>query len=549
MIKQLLIKNYALIENISFQLKSGFSVVSGETGAGKSIMLDAISLLCGKRADKSSLFNKDNKCVIEGVFIFESENKNLFELKNLDFDIETIIRREIAINGKSRAFINDTPVSLSDLKEITSQVVEIYAQHQSILLKEEKKQLQIIDSFAKNDELKKDYLLKYSQYNTLLREIKNFEIQGKISNSEIDFITFQIKELEESFLKENEKEELEESLKILENAEDITEVLNVSDQLLNSENSVLSFLSEIEAQLNKINNFSSEISLIAERISSVRIELDDIQSEIKSINSLVEVNPHQLSECNNRLNQLNTLLLKHKKNDVSELIVVLSEFKDKVKISYAFDKLISEKEEELKIKKDLLIKSSFNLRKSRLKSIPIFSDLLVSNLKKLGIKDAKFEIDLTEKEDFSISGNDLINFLFSANRGSNLNSISKVASGGELSRLMLSISYLCSDNNKVNCLIFDEIDSGVSGEIADLMAEMMLKMSENCQIISITHLPQIASKSDSHLLVYKEVVNNSTISKIKELKTEERISEIAKMLSGKKVSESAIENAKQLLNL
>ena len=228
---------------------------------------------------------------------------------------------------------------------------------------------------------------------------------------------------------------------------------------------------------------------------------------------------------------------------------MLSEFKDKVKISYAFDKLISEKEEELKIKKDLLIKSSFNLRKSRLKSIPIFSDLLVSNLKKLGIKDAKFEIDLTEKEDFSISGNDLINFLFSANRGSNLNSISKVASGGELSRLMLSISYLCSDNNKVNCLIFDEIDSGVSGEIADLMAEMMLKMSENCQIISITHLPQIASKSDSHLLVYKDVVNNSTISKIKELKTEERISEIAKMLSGKKVSESAIENAKQLLNL
>ena len=397
--------------------------------------------------------------------------------------------------------------------------------------------------------MKKDYLLKYSQYNTLLREIKNYEIQGKISSSEIDFIAFQIKELEESFLKENEKEELEESLKILENAEDITEVLNVSDQLLNSENSVLSFLSEIEAQLNKINNFSSEISLIAERISSVRIELDDIQSEIKSINSLVEVNPHQLSECNNRLNQLNTLLLKHKKNDVSELILVLSEFKDKVKISYAFDKLISEKEEELKVKKDLLIKSSFNLRKSRLKSIPMFSDLLVSNLKKLGIKDAKFEIDLTEKEDFSISGNDLINFLFSANRGSNLNSISKVASGGELSRLMLSISYLCSDNNKVNCLIFDEIDSGVSGEIADLMAEMMLKMSENCQIISITHLPQIASKSDSHLLVYKEVVNNSTISKIKELKTEERISEIAKMLSGKKVSKSAIENAKQLLNL
>jgi len=549
MIKHLFIKNYALIENISFQLKSGFSAVSGETGAGKSIMLDAISLLCGKRADKSSLFNTENKCVIEGVFIFPIENKSLFKQKNLDFEIETIIRREITIKGKSRSFINDTPVSLSDLKEITSNIIEIYAQHQSISLKEESKQLQIIDDFAVNNDCKNDYLKIYSEYNNLLRDIKNFENKGRISDSELDFVNYQIQELEDSFLEKDEKKELEDSLKLLENAEQIKEVLYFADQILTSENSVLSFLSEIKSQLNKISSFSPEISRVSERISSVSIELDDLQSEIKNIKDSVDLDPQKLQEHNSRLNQLNSLLIKHKKNEVSELIEILNQFKEKVNISSAFDKLISQKNEELDLKHILLQKSASNLRKSRLNAIPKFKRELINNLNNLGIKEAQFEVELSEREEFSNSGKDEINFLYSANIGSELSDISKVASGGELARVMISISYLCSDNNSVKCIIFDEIDSGVSGKIADLMSAMMIRMSKNCQIISITHIPQIASKSDTHLLVYKQINNGKTISKIKELKREERIDEIAKMLSGKKVSESAIKNAKELLNL
>ena len=548
MINKLLIKNYALIKNLEVEFDRGFTVISGETGSGKSIMLDAISLLMGKRSDRGSLYDKEKKCILE-IEIEIDKNKEIFFTKNdLDFDEKTIIRREISYSGKSRSFINDTPVSLSVLNDVVSSSLEIYSQNQSISLKSEDKQLELLDNLASSEDLISNYKVVYNKYNKLKNEIENIQKGNKLSDSELEFLNFQIEELFQSKLKKGEKEELESQFIILENASSIIEKLSESFQSLSEENGVNSKISEIENDLQKLSDFSDNLNDLVERISSVRIELSDIELEINLLSNSVDNNPESLTVVSNRLDHLNSLLVKHRKLSISELIVLLEEMNLKVQSSSDFEKIIKKKNKELNVcEKELQIHSDI-LTENRKSVAASFKNNVEIHLKKLGIKSPLFNVEITELKSFTSLGKDRVQFLFSANKGSLPLEIHKVASGGELSRLMLCFSYLLSEFNDLSCLIFDEIDTGVSGEIADLMSEMMRSMSENRQVLSVTHLPQIASKADIHFKVFKSESIRRTTSEIIKLNMEGRIEEIAKMLSGKKITKTSISNAKELLS-
>ena len=548
MINKLLIKNYALIKNLEVEFDRGFTVISGETGSGKSIMLDAISLLMGKRSDRGSLYDKEKKCILE-IEIEIDKNKEIFFTKNdLDFDEKTIIRREISYSGKSRSFINDTPVSLSVLNDVVSSSLEIYSQNQSISLKSEDKQLELLDNLASSEDLISNYKVVYNKYNKLKNEIENIQKGNKLSDSELEFLNFQIEELFQSKLKKGEKEELESQFIILENASNIIEKLSESFQSLSEENGVNSKISEIENDLQKLSVFSHNLNDLVERISSVRIELSDIELEINLLSNSVDNNPESLTMVSNRLDHLNSLLVKHRKLSISELIVLLEEMNLKVQSSSDFEKIIKKKNKELNVcEKELQIHSDI-LTENRKSVAASFKNNVEIHLKKLGIKSPLFNVEITELKSFTSLGKDRVQFLFSANKGSLPLEIHKVASGGELSRLMLCFSYLLSEFNDLSCLIFDEIDTGVSGEIADLMSEMMRSMSENRQVLSVTHLPQIASKADIHFKVFKSESIRRTTSEIIKLNMEGRIEEIAKMLSGKKITKTSINNAKELLS-
>ena len=548
MIQKLLIKNFALIENLQVDFTEGFIVLSGETGAGKSIILDAISLLSGKRSDRESLFDKDKKCILESQLNLEDDKEYLFKKHNLDFESETIIRREISPNGKSRSFVNDTPVSLSVLSEIVSSNLEIYSQNQSISLKSEEKQLNLIDKLSDSDGLLNKYQTLFADYNKLKSEINQIKNGKRLSGSELDYLNFQIDELEKSGLRKGEKEELEVEYNILEHSTSIIENLSKSYNLMSEDNGINSKLSEIEIDLSKISSFSENLSNLHDRITSIRIELQDLESEIHKQSESVDVNSDSLKVVSERLDYLNTLLVKHRKSEISELLEILNEMQLKKSASSDFDKIIKEKEKEFFLKETKLKEVSDKLRLKRKSICNSFQTNVETHLKKLGIKSPIFRVEITEKDTFTISGKDNVKFLFSANKGTEVSEIHKVASGGELSRLMLCFSYLVSEFDALSSIIFDEIDTGVSGEVANLMSEMMLSMSKKRQIISVTHLPQIASKANTHFKVFKSEKNNRTISEIKRLAQSERVEEIAKMLSGKTVTETSINNAMELLS-
>ena len=548
MIQNLLIKNFALIEKLIVDFTDGFIVLSGETGAGKSIILDAISLLSGKRSDRESLFDKDKKCILESQLHLESDKEYLFKKHNLDFESETIIRREISPNGKSRSFVNDTPVSLSVLGDIVSSNLEIYSQNQSISLKSEEKQLNLIDKLADSRDLLDKYQTLFAEYNKLQSEINQIKNGKGLSESELDYLNFQINELEKSGLRKGEKEELEEEYNILEHSTSIIKNLSKVYNSISEENGINSKLSEIEIDLSKISSFSENLSNLHERITSIRIELQDLESEIHTQSELVDVNSDSLKVVSERLDHLNTLLVKHRKSEISELLEVLNEMQLKKSASSDFDKIIKEKEREFLLKETKLKEVSDKLRLKRNSICNSFQTNVETHLKKLGIKSPIFRVEITEKDTFTISGKDNVKFLFSANRGTEVSEIHKVASGGELSRLMLCFSYLVSEFDALSSIIFDEIDTGVSGEVANLMSEMMLTMSKKRQIISVTHLPQIAAKANTHFKVFKSENNNRTTSEIKRLEQSERVEEIAKMLSGKTVTETSINNAMELLS-
>jgi len=544
MIKSLHISDYALLKNVSIDFTDGFTVVSGETGAGKSIMLDALTLLLGKRVERFSTEESTPKSIIEGIFKVDKSKQSFFIENDLDFEEETLVRREINSNGKSRAFINDTPVLLNVLTAFGKQIIEIHAQHQSVLLKEESAQFILLDELAKSEKELEKYRYELQKYSELKSELNLIKKSGSLSDSELEFLNFQLDELTATNLVADEKEELEKQISLLENVDGIANVISESEQLLGSEQGVFSELVAIKKSLQEFDSFDD----LSERIESILIELNDINAELLDINSKLESDPQQLQVCNNRLDTINNLLQKHRKQFIEELIDLKDEIENKIQISSSFEVQISAKEKEIEKQIEILKVAAEALTTKRNKVSPKIKKELEMHLQKLGMPYAQFEVVLNKIDQFHQNGNTDIAFLFSANKGSALQEVAKVASGGELSRLMLAIKYITAQSSKVNTLIFDEIDTGVSGEIASLMGEMMLEISKTNQLIAISHLPQIASKANTHLKVVKTVNNSSTVSDVIVLNKEDRIEEIAKLLSGKKLTKAALDNAVELLN-
>ena len=544
MIKSLHIQNYALLKDVFIDFTDGFTVISGETGSGKSIMLDALSLLLGKRVERFTADENRSKSTIEAIFIIDSSKEQFFIDNDLDFEKETVVRREINSVGKSRAFINDTPVLLQVLTAFGKQIIEIHSQHQSVLLKNEQAQFLLIDQLSKSENELFKYQKNLKQYTALVSELNIIKKSGSLSSSELDFLQFQFEELNSANLIENEKEDIENNISLLENVDGISNAIADGEHYLNNDDGILTSLSVVKRKLIEFDAFGD----LSTRLDAVLIELNDINTELSEINSKLNADPEQLLKLNNRLDILNNLLLKHRKKFIEELIDLKNEIEKKIILSSSFEMQVIEKQKEIE-KQIIVLKAVaevLNLKRS--KALPKIKLLLEKHLQQLGMPHATFKVVLTKTDQFYQNGNTTISFLFSANKGSALQEVAKVASGGELSRLMLAIKYIAAQFSKVNILVFDEIDTGVSGEIASLMGEMMLNISKDSQLISISHLPQIASKANNHFKVVKRIVSGNTVSDIIVLNRQQRVEEIAKLLSGKKLTKAAFDNAEELLN-
>jgi len=549
MLTSLSIKNYTLIENLNVDFSSGFSVITGETGAGKSMLLGALGLVLGKRADLSSLKNEEEKCVIEAVFSVEKYGlKAFFEESDLDFENETIIRREILPSGKSRAFVNDSPVTLQQLDELGQQLMDIHSQHQTRELSEEKYQFEVLDILADNEALLSEYSNQLSTYKKNKKTLE--QAQNKLSESlkEQEYNLFVFNELNEVNLKENEQQELETEYEKLNNTEAIKEVLSKALHLSDNEiGGVLQNLNELKSDFSKIASFSGSYNEISERITSVQIEFSDILQEVNRLSESVFDNPEETQKIGDRLKLLYDLQQKHKVNSVEELILIKNSLEEKVVSVDELNSIIEKTQQLIAQNRTQLDKIALQIHQNREKSITVFNKKITVLLSELGMNNARFDIKLIATDDYFSNGKDKIEFLFSANKGGNFGLLKKTASGGELSRIMLATKAVLAEYKAMPTIIFDEIDTGVSGEIALKMAQIMQEMSKNRQVISITHLPQIASKGNNHYKVYKSVTEIDTVSDLKLLSNTERIEEIAEMLSGKNPTESALSHAKTLL--
>lgn len=550
MLTSLSIKNYTLIENLNIDFSSGFSVITGETGAGKSMLLGALGLVLGKRADLSSLKNQEEKCVIEAVFSVDKYGlKSFFEATDLDYEPETIIRREILPTGKSRAFVNDSPVTLQQLEELGSLLMDIHSQHQTRELSEEKYQFEVLDILAQNETVLEQYQQKLSEYKKNKKSLEQAQQKLAESLKEQEYNLFVYNELNDAQLKENEQAELEAEYERLNNTETIKEVLSKAINLSDNEISgILQNLNQIKYDFSKISNLSDKYREISERITSIQIEFSDILQEINNLSESVFNDPQQSQKIGDRLQLLYDLQKKHKVASVEELIEIKNQLQQKVVSVDELNEVISETQKLIAINQKDLDKLAAELHKNRNKAIEIFDQKITELLAELGMSNARFDIKLTSQEEYYSNGKDKLEFLFSANKGGNFGLLKKTASGGELSRIMLATKAILAEYKAMPTIIFDEIDTGVSGEIALKMAQIMQQMSANRQVISITHLPQIASKGNSHYKVYKSVTEVDTVSDLKLLSDEERVLEIAEMLSGKNPSESALSHAKTLLN-
>ena len=550
MITSLSIKNYALIEKLTIDFSKGFSIITGETGAGKSIILGAIGLVLGKRADLTSLKNKEEKCVIEAHFEISKYNlKGFFEANDLDYEDETIIRREILPSGKSRAFINDSPVNLQELQDLSLFLIDIHSQQQTQELSDESVQFKIIDAIANNaetiqsyQELLKAYKSDKSKLNALLKKQSD-------SGKEQEYNTFLLNELISAKLKSGEQEELEADFEKLNNVEIIKESIDKSLAIANEEQfGVFHNLNEIKASLQKIALFSPEYQTIFERVTSLAIEFDDVSKELQNSSEKLLNDPAQLELVSQKIQLIYNLQRKHQVNTVDELIEIqttlgntlleLDNIEEEIAI---LSKSIEQKASELDI-------FSATIHQNRTNAIPVLSQKLISILETLGMPNVRFNMELLPSETYFQNGKDELQFLFSANKGTDFGLLKKVASGGEMSRIMLAVKAILAQYSKLPTLIFDEIDTGVSGEIAIRMGEIMKEMSATMQIFAITHLPQIAAKGDSHFKVSKSTIDDDTQSELKLLSQDERVIEIAQMLSGAVVSDSALNHAKALLN-
>lgn len=550
MLSKLSIKNFALIDDVCVEFTSGLTSITGETGAGKSIILGALSLVLGKRADLNSIRNNTLKCIIEAEFILDkSQFLILFNEFELDFDVHTIIRRELLPSGKSRAFVNDTPVTLSQLQLLSNYLLDIHSQHETLSLFSETYQLEILDVLAGNLVLLKSYSEKLQDYKEVSETILALVYKKESASKELDYNTFLYDELVEANLKNVQQNELEETFSKLNNTETIQETLTAVNSLLNEEQyGALNTLKETRSLLVKLNAVSLDFQNLYERLNSIIIEMDDISEEMINLSSSIEADPSLLNEINEKLQTIYKLQQKHNVATVSELLEIQNILEEKIEITNNLDGEIDKLElhkGKLKNKvKDLANK----IHKKRIIVIPTLKDKLTSILNELGMPNAAFKFELTSTTIFKKNGTDSLLLLFTANKGHNFGPLNKVASGGELSRIMLSIKAVIAQYKKLPTAIFDEIDSGISGEIAYKMAEILKEMSLTMQMFAITHLPQLAAVGNQHIKIFKEDVNQITETKLKTLTKEERVSEIAEMIGGKNKSISAINQAKELLN-
>ena len=550
MLTQLSINNYALINHLSIDFSSGLSIITGETGAGKSILLGALGLVLGNRADLSSLKDTSTKCIVEAkVAISNYSLQDFFTSVDLDYEAETIIRREILPSGKSRAFVNDTPVTLNVLNELRSKLIDVHSQHQTMQLSDASFQFEILDALAKNTDRIASYKRGFIQLGSLKKELLSLETAQKEANKQYDYNLHLFTELEDANIKEDEQLGLEEKLEKLNNIEDIK--LNLSESLelsVHEEVGLQNLLNALDFKISKIASFSKEYQELADRITSIKIEMDDIVSELETANENVDFNPNEVEEINDRLQLLYNLQKKHYVNSNQELLLVFEQLSDKVRQVESAEGDLNNKKEQIaaiSLKLDVVAEK---ISKARTSAIPKLTKQLEFLLTDLGMENARFAIKAIPTNTYFSTGKDTLEFLFSANKGGNFGELKKVASGGELSRIMLSVKKVLSENTQLPTIIFDEIDTGVSGEVSNKIAAIMGQMGNNMQVIAITHLPQIAAKGSSHYKVYKEEINGVTTTNLKQLSTEERIKEIAEMLSGKDISDSAIMHAKELLS-
>lgn len=548
MLKHLYIQNYALISELSIDFERGFSVLTGETGAGKSIILGALGLIKGERADSKNITEGEKKAVVEAVFEIEKERfENFFSENNLDFDTICIIRRELTDNGKSRAFVNDTPVGLGVLRMLSEALIDIHSQHENALLHNDMFQLGVVDAVAENTVEKETYSIAYEQYRNIEQQLNKTEQLAAKSREDADYIAFQHQQLTEAVLKEDEENELEQELQLLEHAEQIKSVLSNVAALLNADSTgAVSMIKEAISNLRHVSKYlPAELS---ERLNSTYIELRDIADEAEKIENNTDFNPERLSFVEQRFDLLNSLMQKHRCQSVKELIDLRNNLAAQLEQNENFDEQIAALKQKLKKQKEILIKAAECLTDTRKAATKPISEQLVRQLSRLGIEHAKIEVSITPTTDFTESGSDFVQFMFAANLNQQPRPVHEIASGGEMARIMLTIKALTAAQKGLPTIIFDEVDTGVSGEVADNMGMLMQQMATSRQVIAITHLPQIASKGIAHYKVYKEDTATRTETRIRYLHNNERIQEIATLLSGENITDAAINNAKELLN-
>lgn len=551
MLKRLAIRNYALIDNLDISFSNELNIMTGETGAGKSIILGALSLILGQRAEGKYFFNQQKKCVIEGTFEVNGfQLEDFFTENDLDYDRETVLRREISSDGKTRAFINDTPVNLALLKKLGEKLIDVHSQHATLEINDEEFQLLVIDTVAGNDDLLSDYRKTYKSYRNTQSRLKELISQSEQNKADLDYFQFQFDELEKAGLSEGEQEELEQEQSELTHAEEIKRSLLISIGVLSeNEPSVAVQIKEALISLASAEKFKPELSKISERLNSALIEIKDIISEIEDFEQRSLINESRLEEVNERLDLLYSLQKKHRVNSDTELIAVRDQFSIKISsILFADEDIEKLKSESNKLHKEMTDLAN-QISKRRTDSIPKVEKQVMHTLSEIGMPNAVLQIlnESLPEGKFDTNGNNQIRFLFSANKGQSPLPMNKVASGGELSRLMLAIKSLVAVHTSLPTIIFDEIDTGISGEVALRVGNIMEKLSKNMQVIAITHLPQIASKGNTHFCVYKDEESDITHTNIRELDKEERVMELAKMLSGNNPGESAIQNARELL--
>jgi DNA repair protein RecN (Recombination protein N) len=549
MLRALHIRNYALIDSIDVAFPDNMAIITGETGAGKSILLGALFLLLGQRAESELVNDKTKKCIVEGEFVSKHpEIKNFFTQNDLDFSHEILIRREISPEGKSRAFINDTPVTLTQIKALSSKLIDIHSQHENLLLNESGFQLSVVDAYAAHATLLEDYKKQFGRYKSIAKELEFSILQEAEARKERDYLEFQVNEMAEAKLESGEEKRVEEELEMLTHADQIKALLLASSELLNSgDKNLVASLIEVKNKLGSVATYNTSIADLVQRINSVIIELKDISGEVEGIESKINHDPKKANTLSERLDTILRLAQKHRVNTADELMKIEEDLVARLQNISTLETQITHLQKEKDALEDALKKMAARISAGRNKVIPKLETDIQKHLSDLGMPNAKIKIDLTALTEFSALGLDSVRFMFSANKGKDLREVEKVASGGELSRLMLVIKALVAKLTDMPTIIFDEIDTGVSGQVAGQVAELVLKISSSMQVIMITHLPQIASRGNTHFLVYKQDQKNRTITSIKQLSPDERVEEIARMISMGKPGSSAIKTATELL--